>query len=92
MQTGSAADALLAALHRHGVDFLFADAVVDFPAPIESFARAVRDGAKAPRPILVPHENVADAMAHGVPVLLMAGRSPITEAGHRGSRTRFIHY
>ncbi len=122
---GSAADALLAALHRHGVDFFFANAGTDFPPLIEGFARAAKLGAKVPRPVLVPHENAAVAMAHGVymvsgrpqavmvhvnvgtgnaintlinasrdsvPLLLMAGRSPVTETGHRGSRTRFIHW
>jgi acetolactate synthase I/II/III large subunit len=124
-ETASAADALLASLQRHGVDFFFANAGTDFPPLIEGFARAARQGAKVPRPILVPHENAAVAMAHGVymisgrpqavmvhvnvgtgntintlidasrdnvPLLLMAGRSPITETGHHGNRTRYIHW
>lgn len=124
-ETVSAADVLLAALRRHGVDFFFANPGTDFPPLIEGFARAAQTGAAVPRPILVPHENAAVAMAHGVtmvsgrpqavmvhvnvgtgntintlinasrdnvPLLLMAGRSPISETGHRGNRTRFIHW
>jgi len=78
-----------------------------------------------PKPILVPHENLAVAMAHGVylmngrpqavmvhvnvgtantinnltnlsrdrvPLILAAGRTPITEKGSFGSRTRQIHW
>ena len=78
-----------------------------------------------PRPILVPHENLAVAMAHGayamtgrpqavmvhvnvgtgntinnlinlsrdrVPLILAAGRTPITEKGAFGSRSRQIHW
>ena len=100
------------------------------PAPIsrqssKGFARAKLTGAKVPRPVLVPHENLAVAMAHGaylmtgmpqavmvhvnvgtantinllanaardrVPLLLMAGRSPIMEAGAFGARSRPIHW
>ena len=124
-QADTAADRLLAALHRYGIEFFFANAGTDFPPLIEGFARATRLGSQVPRPLLVPHENAAVAMAHGVymvsgrpqavmvhvnvgtgnaintlinasrdnvPVLLMAGRSPVTETGHRGNRTRFIHW
>ena len=78
-----------------------------------------------PRPVLVPHENLAVAMAHGaylmtgrpqammvhvnvgtantinnvinlsrdrVPLLLAAGRTPVTEKGSFGSRSRPIHW
>ena len=80
---------------------------------------------KLPRPILVPHENLAVAMAHGaytqtgraqavmvhvnvgtgntinnlinlardrVPLILAAGRTPVTEKGQFGSRSRQIHW
>ena len=109
----TAADALLACLKRHGVDWLFANPGTDFPPIIEGFARARTSGRALPRPMLVPHENLAVAMAHGaylltgrpqalmvhvnvgtantinllanasrdrVPLLLLAGRSPIMQA------------
>ncbi len=121
----TAADVLLQGLASHGVDYFFANPGTDFPSIIEGFARAAENGAKVPRPLLVPHENGAIAMAHGVymvsgrpqavmvhtnvgtgntintlinaardnvPMVLMAGRSPITETGHRGARTRYIQW
>jgi len=121
----SAADIMLASLRRHGIEFFFANPGTDFPPIIEGFARAKLSGAEVPRPILVPHENLAVAMAHGaylmtglpqavmvhvnvgtansinllanaardrVPLLLMAGRSPILEKGAFGARSRPIHW
>jgi acetolactate synthase I/II/III large subunit len=121
----TAADVLLAALRRHGIAHFFANPGTDFPPIVEGFARAKESGAKVPRPVLVPHENLAVAMAHGaylmtgapqavmvhvnvgtantinllanaardrVPLLLMAGRSPIMEQGALGARSRPIHW
>ena len=121
----TAADALLQGLKRHGVDYFFANPGTDFPSIIEGFARAAENGAAVPSPRLIPHENAAVAMAHGVymvsgrpqavmvhtnvgtgntinalinaardnvPMVLMAGRSPVTETGHHGSRTRYIQW
>jgi acetolactate synthase I/II/III large subunit len=121
----TAAEALLGALRAQGIDFFFANGGTDFPSIIEGFARAAETGAAVPRAMLVPHENAAVAMAHGVymvsgrpqavmvhtnvgtgntlnslinasreniPLVLMAGRSPISESGHRGARTRYIHW
>jgi acetolactate synthase-1/2/3 large subunit len=123
--SASAADRLLAALKGLGVPFLFANSGTDFPPIIEAFARARHEGTALPVPLLVPHENLAVAMAHGayllsgqpqavmvhvnvgtanainlltnasrdrVPLLLLAGRSPITEAGMFGARSRPIHW
>jgi acetolactate synthase-1/2/3 large subunit len=120
-----AGDALLASLRRHGVHTFFANPGTDFPPIVEGFARAKVSGAKVPRAVLVPHENLAVAMAHGaylmtgapqavmvhvnvgtantinllanaardrVPLLLMAGRSPIMEEGAFGARSRPIHW
>lgn len=121
----TAADALLLGLKAHGVDYFFANPGTDFPSIIEGFARAAESGAAVPRPMLVPHETAAVAMAHGVymvsgkpqavmvhtnvgtgnainplinaardnvPMVLMAGRSPLSETGHLGSRTRYIQW
>jgi acetolactate synthase-1/2/3 large subunit len=120
-----AAEAFLRALSDHGIDFFFANPGTDFPPIVEAFTRAERSNAKVPRPIVVPHENLAVAMAHGaflmtgrpqavmvhvnvgtantinnlinlsrdrVPLLLAAGRTPITEHGAFGSRSRPIHW
>jgi acetolactate synthase I/II/III large subunit len=120
-----AAEVFLRALAEHGVDFFFANPGTDFPPIVEAFGRARGSNAKLPRPVLVPHENLAVAMAHGayvmtgrpqavmvhvnvgtgnalnnlinlsrdrVPLILAAGRTPITEKGAFGSRSRQIHW
>ena len=124
-ETPLAADVFLDTLAAHGVDFLFANPGTDFPPIVEAFARSPRRDVARPRPMLVPHENLAVAMAHGaylmtgriqavmvhvnvgtantinnlanlardrVPLLLAAGRTPITEHGRFGSRNRPIHW
>jgi acetolactate synthase I/II/III large subunit len=121
----TAADVILASLRRHGIEFFFANPGTDFPPIVEGFARAKMRAGELPRPILVPHENLAVGMAHGaylmtgrpqtvmvhvnvgtansinllanaardrVPLLLMAGRSPILEKGAFGARSRPIHW
>ena len=121
----TAGDAVLSSLSQHGLEYFFANPGTDFPPIVEGFARARESGGAVPRPVLVPHENLAVAMAHGaylmtgspqavmvhvnvgtantinllanaardrVPLLLMAGRSPITEEGAFGSRSRPIHW
>jgi acetolactate synthase-1/2/3 large subunit len=116
---------LLKSLRGHGVAQLFVNPGTDFPPIVEGFARAKEGKVEVPRPILVPHENLAMAMAHGawlvtgepqavmvhvnvgtantvnmlanasrerVPLILMAGRSPIMEQGVFGARNRSIHW
>jgi acetolactate synthase-1/2/3 large subunit len=120
-----AAEAFLRALADHGTDYFFANPGTDFPPIVEAFSRAKKTNAKVPMPVLVPHENLAVAMAHGaylmngrpqavmvhvnvgtantinnltnlsrdrVPLILAAGRTPITEKGSFGSRSRPIHW
>jgi acetolactate synthase I/II/III large subunit len=121
----TAGDVVLASLRGHGVAQLFVNPGTDFPPIVEGFARAKENGSQVPRPVLVPHENLAVAMAHGaflvtgapqavmvhvnvgtantvnmlanasrerVPLILMAGRSPIMESGVFGARNRSIHW
>ena len=61
----STADAYLELLAARGVDFLFANAGTDFAPLIEAYARRPASGLACPRPITVPHEIPAVAMAHG---------------------------
>jgi len=124
-RTAIAAEAFLRALADHGVDYFFANPGTDFPPIVEAFNRAKKTNAKVPKPILIPHENLAVGMAHGaylmtgrpqavmvhvnvgtantinnltnlsrdrVPLILAAGRTPITEKGSFGSRSRPIHW
>ena len=123
--TISAAEGLLRALKRRGIDYVLANAGTDFAPVIEGLVRAAGRKDAIPRFITVPHENLAMAMAHGyyqvagkpagvmvhvtvgtgnticalmnaardnVPLLLMAGRTPLTQDGHIASRSAPIHW
>jgi acetolactate synthase-1/2/3 large subunit len=63
--TRIAAEDYLEALAAHGIEHLFANPGTDFPPVVEAFSRAARANRKLPRPMLIPHEAVAVAMAHG---------------------------
>jgi acetolactate synthase-1/2/3 large subunit len=121
----SAAEVLLLALKAHGIDYFFANPGTDFAPIVEAFARCQKQGAAIPQPMVIPHENAAVSMAHGVymvtgrpqavmvhttvgtgntlntlinasrdhvPLLLLAGRTPITEGEAHGGRSRHIHW
>src|SRR5947207_5992629 len=120
-----AGEVFLRALAEHGVDYFFCNPGTDFPPIVEAFSRGRERNARLPQPVLVPHENLAVAMAHGayamtgrpqavmvhvnvgtanainnltnlsrdrIPLILAAGRTPITERGQFGSRSRQIHW
>jgi len=61
----SVAQALLALLADRGVKYIFANAGTDFAPLIEAFAKAETLNLPVPKPIAVPHENVAMALAMG---------------------------
>jgi acetolactate synthase-1/2/3 large subunit len=61
----STAEAYLELLAARGVEYLFANAGTDFAPLIEAYARRSALGLAGPRPLTVPHEVVAVAMAHG---------------------------
>src|SRR5512147_1067559 len=61
----STADAYLELLAARGVEYFFANAGTDFAPLIEAYARRSAQGQRLPRPITVPHEVPAVAMAHG---------------------------
>ncbi|MDB5508619.1 MAG: thiamine pyrophosphate enzyme-like TPP-binding protein [Hyphomicrobiales bacterium] len=65
IENGTAADAYLAVMADRGVDYLFANAGTDFAPLIEALAKAEVNGGSFPRPVTVPHENVAVGMALG---------------------------
>ena len=62
---GTVADAYLEILADRGVEYLFANAGTDFAPLIEAFSKAEANGTKVPKPVMVPHENVAISMAMG---------------------------
>ena len=59
------AEAYLALLASRGVDYLFANGGTDFAPIVEAYAKASSQGVKLPEPVIVPHENMGVAMAHG---------------------------
>jgi acetolactate synthase-1/2/3 large subunit len=59
------AEAYLHLLADRGIDYFFANAGTDFAPLIEAFAKGAALGHTLPRPITVPHENVAVHMAMG---------------------------
>ncbi|MBM3487250.1 MAG: thiamine pyrophosphate-requiring protein [Alphaproteobacteria bacterium] len=59
------ADAYLALLADRGIDYFFANAGTDFAPIIEAFSKARLSGVRVPKPVTVPHENVAVHLALG---------------------------
>ena len=57
--------AYLELLRERGIEYFFANAGTDFAPLIDAFARLAEQGKQTPKPITVPHENAAVAMAHG---------------------------
>jgi acetolactate synthase-1/2/3 large subunit len=119
------AEAYLELLRDRGIEVFLGNAGTDFASLVEAFARFEANGARAPRPLVVPHEFVAVSMAHGyyaaggrpaavmvhvsvgtgnattaiitaaranVPILMSAGRTPVTEEGLPGARDLHIHW
>ncbi len=60
-----AAEDYLDALAAQGIEHLFCNPGTDFAPIVEAFARAARTNRKVPKPMVIPHENAAVAMAHG---------------------------
>jgi len=122
----TAADAWIGLLAMRGVDYLFANGGTDFAPVVEAYAKGQKLGWRLPQIVIVPHENMGVAMAHGyamvtgrpqammvhvgvgtanalnglinasrqnVPILLTAGRTPITESGAvPAARNNYIHW
>ena len=72
IESGTIADAYIELLVDRGIEFLFANAGTDFAPLIEALAKFEAQGRQVPKPIVVPHENVAVHMALGH--YLLSGR------------------
>ena len=75
VQVETTAQAYLALLRERGIEYFFANAGTDFAPLIDAFARFAEQGTHTPKPITVPHENAAVAMAHGY--YLVAGKPQV---------------
>ena len=121
-----AAEAWMGLLAARVVDYLFANGGTDFAPVVEAYSKGRKLGWRLPEIVVVPHENMGIAMAHGyalvtgrpqammvhvgvgtantlnglinasrqnVPLLLTAGRTPITESGALpAARNNYIHW
>jgi len=61
----TAADAWLGLLAARGVEYLFANGGTDFAPVVEAYAKGQAQGWQLPQIVIVPHENMGVAMAHG---------------------------
>ena len=61
----TAADAWLGLLAARGIEYLFANGGTDFAPVVEAYAKGEKNGWRLPRIVIVPHENMGIAMAHG---------------------------
>ncbi len=61
----TAAEAYIGLLGARGVEYLFVNGGTDFAPLAEAFARGQSLGWRMPEPVIVPHENMGVAMAHG---------------------------
>jgi len=65
MTTQSVAEAYLEILAARGIEYLFGNGGTDFGPIVEAYARRMSAEEPLPKPITVPHEIAAVAMAHG---------------------------
>ncbi|MGH8741997.1 MAG: thiamine pyrophosphate-binding protein, partial [Burkholderiales bacterium] len=61
----TAAEAWLGLLAARGIDYLFANGGTDFAPVVEAYAKGQKLGWRLPEIVIVPHENMGVAMAHG---------------------------
>jgi acetolactate synthase-1/2/3 large subunit len=61
----TAADAWVGLLAARGVEYLFANGGTDFGPVVEAYAKGQKLGWRLPEVVIVPHENMGVAMAHG---------------------------
>jgi acetolactate synthase I/II/III large subunit len=61
----TAADAWLGLLAARGIEYLFANGGTDFAPVVEAYAKGRKLGWRLPQIVIVPHENMGVAMAHG---------------------------
>lgn len=65
LEKRTAGEQFLRQLARRGVSWFLANSGTDFPSLVEAIARSAAESDAIPRPLLVPHENVAVGMAYG---------------------------
>jgi len=61
----TAAEGWLGLLAARGIEYLFANGGTDFAPVVEAYAKGQKLGWRLPEIVIVPHENMGVAMAHG---------------------------
>jgi acetolactate synthase-1/2/3 large subunit len=77
----TAADAWLTLLAARGVDYLFANGGTDFAPVVEAYAKGQKLGWKLPKVVVVPHENMGVAMAHGYTMISGKAQAMMVHVG-----------
>ena len=77
----TAADAWLTLLASRGVDYLFANGGTDFAPVVEAYAKGQKIGWKLPKVVVVPHENMGVAMAHGYTMITGKAQAMMVHVG-----------
>ncbi len=125
MKSITYSQSFIQALGRRGIEHVFANSGTDHAPIIEALTSMHNAGVPTPQFHIVPHENLAMAMAQGyyresgkpaavlvhvtvgtaniicslmnarranIPVIVFAGRNPLSQEGHVGSRSVPIHW
>jgi acetolactate synthase-1/2/3 large subunit len=77
----TAADAYLGLLASRGVEYLFANGGTDFAPIVEAYAKGLAKGWRMPQPVIVPHENMGVAMAHGYTMVTGKAQAMMVHVG-----------
>jgi acetolactate synthase-1/2/3 large subunit len=80
-QPATAAEAYLGLLAARGVEYLFANGGTDFAPVVEAYARGKSLGWRMPEPVIVPHENMGVAMAHGYTMVTGRAQAMMVHVG-----------
>lgn len=89
------AQAYLGILRDRGIKYIFGNSGIDFPPIVDSLAKFIVEKKDTPKPISVPHENVAVSMAMGCAmitgepqvVMVHVGEPPLLSLGSKGAET-----
>src|SRR6267143_1474641 len=98
----TAADAWLGLLAARGVEYLFANGGTDFAPVVEAYAKGQALGWRLPEVVIVPHENLGVAMAHGYTMITGRPQAMMVHVGvgtanavnglMNGARNNYIHW
>jgi acetolactate synthase I/II/III large subunit len=77
----TAAEAWLGLLASRGIEYLFANGGTDFAPVVEAYAKGRALGWRMPEVVIVPHENLGVAMAHGYTMLTARPQAMMVHVG-----------